>query len=117
MFGNCAGLQNPISSGSNTSQGSPQSKNECRSIRFSESRNRKNVAGRCHSESVPCFSRVFKQPVSCREIKWKKEISDKPEKSKFVHTIPVFQNGGPTSTERSLAAGRLHVQIFEMHIL
>ena len=39
-------------------------KNECRSFHFSESRNRKHVAERCHSESVTCFKRVFKQPVS-----------------------------------------------------
>ena len=63
-FGNCAGLQNPISSGSNTIQCSPQSKNECRlAIRFSESRNKKYVAERCHSESVTCFRRDFKACV------------------------------------------------------
>ena len=59
-FGNCAGLQNPISHGSNPGQGSSQSKNEYRSIHFSESRNRKHVAERCHSESATCFRRVFK---------------------------------------------------------
>ena len=63
-FENCAGLQNPISHGSNPGQGSSQSKNEYRSVHFSESRNRKHVAERCHSESATCFRRVFKQLVS-----------------------------------------------------
>ena len=31
----------------------------------------------------------------------------KPEKPKFVFTIPAFQNGGSPSTERSLAGGGL----------
>ena len=39
-----------------------------------------------------------------------KEASDKPEKSKFVSTIPAFQNGGPHPNELSLAGGGLHVQ-------
>ena len=109
-FGNCTGLQNPISHGSNPGQSASQSKNEYRSIYFSESRNRKHFAERCHSESVTCFRGVFKQPVSGRQIRWRKEASDKPEKSKFVYTIPAFQNGGPPSNERSLAGEGLHVQ-------
>ena len=109
-FGNCVGLQNPISHGSNPGQGSSQSKNVYRSIYFIESRNRKHVAERCHSESATCFRRVFKQPVSGRQIRWRKEASDKPEKSKFVYTISAFRNGGPPSNERSLARGGLHVQ-------
>ena len=55
-------------------------------------------------------SGVFKQPVSDRQIRWRKEASDKLEQSKFIHTIPAFQNRGPLSTERSLAGGGLHVQ-------
>ena len=109
-FGNCAGLQNPISHGPNPGQGSSQSKNEFTSIHFSQSRNRKHLAERCHSESATCFRRVFKQPISGRQIRWRKEVSDKPEKPKFVYTIPAFQNGGPPSNERSLAGGGLHVQ-------
>ena len=109
-FENCAGLQNPISLGSNPGQGSSQSKNEYRSIHFSESRNRRHVAERYHSESATCFRRGFKQPVSGRQIRWRKEASDKPEKPKFVYTIPAFQNGGPPSNERSLAGRGLHVQ-------
>ena len=85
-FENCAGLQNPISHGSNPGQGSSQSKNEYRSVHFSESRNRKHVAERCHSESATYFRRVFKQPISGRQIRWRKEVSDKPEKPKFVYT-------------------------------
>ena len=54
-FGNCTGLQNPISCGSNPGQDFSQSKNEYRSISFNESRNGKHVAERCHSESVTCF--------------------------------------------------------------
>ena len=91
-------------------QSSSQSKNEYRSIHFSKSRNRKHVAEMCHSESATCFRRVFKQPVSGRQIRWRKEASDKPEKPKFVYTIPAFQNGGPPSNERSLAGEGLHVQ-------
>ena len=41
--GNCTGLQNPISRGSNPGQGSSQSQKEYRSIHFDESRNRKDV--------------------------------------------------------------------------
>ena len=48
-------------------------------------------------------------PIQVR-VGWKKEASDKPEKPKFVSTIPAFQNGGSPSTERSLAGGGLHVQ-------
>ena len=73
-------------------------------------RNRKQAAEKCHSESITCFRRVFKQPVSGRQIRWRKEDSDKPGKSKFIHTIPAFENGGPSSTEISLAGGGLHVQ-------
>ena len=50
------------------------------------------------------------QAVSGRQIIWKNEASDKSEKSKFVHMIPAFQNGGPPSIERSLAGGGLYVQ-------
>ena len=110
IFGNCAGLQNLISHGTNPGQGSSQSKNEFRSIHFSESRNRKHVAERCYSESVSCFRRVFKQPISGRQIRWRKEASDKPEKPKFVYIIPSFQSEGSSSTERSLVTGGLHVQ-------
>ena len=109
-YGNCAGLQNPISHGSNPGQGSSQSKNEYRSIYFSESRNRKPVAEKCHSESATCFRKVFKQPLSGRQIRRRKEASDKPEKPKFVYTIPAFQNGGPLSNKRPLAGGGLNVQ-------
>ena len=109
-FGKCAGLQNLISRGSNPGQGSSQLKNEYRSTCFSESRNRKHVAERCHLESVTCFRRVFKQPVSGRQIRWRKEVSDKPEKSKFVYTIPAFQRGWLPSNKRSLVGGGLHVQ-------
>ena len=109
-FGKCAGLQNLISRGSNPGQGSSQLKNEYRSICFRESRNRKHVAERCHSESVTCFRRDFKQPVSGRQIRWRKEVSDKPEKSKFVYTIPAFQSGWLPSNKRSLVGGGLHVQ-------
>ena len=109
-LGNCTGLQNPISRGSSPGQGSSQSKNENRSIHFSDSRNRKHVTERHHSESVTCFRRIFKQPVSGRQIRWRKEASDKPEKSNFVYTIPAFQNGEPPSNKRPLAGGGLHVQ-------
>ena len=109
-YGNCAGLQNPISHGSNPAQGSSQSKNEYRSIYFSESRNRKPVVEKCHSESATCFRKVFKQPVSGRQIRRRKEASDKPEKPKFVYTIPALQNGGPLSNKRPLAGGGLNVQ-------
>ena len=88
----------------------PQSKSEYRSIHFSESKNRKHVAERCFSERATCFRRVFTQSVSRRQIRWRKEASDKPEKPKFVYTIPAFQNGGPPSNERSLARGGLNVQ-------
>ena len=77
---------------------------------LANTRNRNHVAERCHSGSVTCFRRVFKQTVSRRQIRWRKEASNKPEKSKFVYTIPAFQNGGPPSDERSLAGGGLHVQ-------
>ena len=109
-FGNCTGLKNLISRGSNPGQGSSQSKNEYKSNRFSESRDRKHVAERCHSESGTCFRRDFKQPVSGRQVRCRKEASDKPEKSKFVYTILAFQNGEPPFNERSLAGGGLHVQ-------
>ena len=75
IFGNCAGLQNLISHGPNPGQGSSQSKNEFRSIHFSQSRNRKHLAERCHSESATCFRRVFKQPISGRQIRWRKDAS------------------------------------------
>ena len=61
-------------------------------------------------QKVSHVSGVFKEPVSGRQLRWRKEASDKPEKSKFVYTIPAFQNGGPPSNERSLAGGGLHVQ-------
>ena len=93
IFGNCAELQNPISLGSNPGEGSSQSKNEYRSIHFSESRNRRHVAERYHSESATCFRRGFKQPVSGRQIRWRKEASDKAEKPKFVYTIPLGERG------------------------
>ena len=88
----------------------PHSKSEYRSIHFSESKNRKHVAERCFSERATCFRRVFTQSFSRRQIRWRKEASDKPEKPKFVYTIPAFQNGGPPSNERSLARGGLNVQ-------
>ena len=103
-------LQNHISRVSNPGQWSSQSKNEYRSILFRESRNRKHIAESCHSESFTCFRRVFKQTVSGRQIRWRKEASNKPEKSKFVYTIPAFQNGRPPSNERFLPGGGLHVQ-------
>ena len=78
-FGNCTRLQNPISSVSSPGQGTSQSKNEYRSIHISESKNRKHVAERCHYESVTYFRRVFKQPISGRQMRWRKETSDKPE--------------------------------------
>ena len=61
-------------------------------------------------QKVSHVSGVFKQPVSGRQIRWRKEACDKPGKSKFVHTIPAFENGGPPSTVISLAGGGLHVQ-------
>ena len=102
-------LKNWKKRGSNPGQGFSHSENEYRSIRFSEPINRKHVAERCHSESVTCFRRVFKQPFSGRQIRWRKETSDKSKKSKFVYTIPAFQNGGPPLNERYLAGAGLHV--------
>ena len=49
-----------------------------------QSRIRKHVAKRCHSENVTCFRNTFKQTVSGRQIRWKKEASDKPETSKLL---------------------------------
>ena len=45
-----------------------------------------------------------------KSFRWRKEASDKPEKSKFVYTIPAIENGGPPSNKRSLAGTGLHVQ-------
>ena len=94
-MGSCAGLQNPILGGSNPDQGSLQSKRKNRSSRFSESRNRKHVTIKGSFRKCNMFQRVFKQPVSGRKIRFRKEATDKLEKSKSFYTIPAFQNGRP----------------------
>ena len=45
-----------------------------------------------------------------KSFRWRKEASDKPEKSKFVYTIPAIENRGPPSNKRSLAGTGLHAQ-------
>ena len=45
-----------------------------------------------------------------KSFRWRKEASDKPEKSRFVYIIPAIENGGPPSNKRSLAGTGLHVQ-------
>ena len=45
-----------------------------------------------------------------KSFRWRKEASDKPEKSKFVYIIPAIENGGPPSNKRTLAGTGVHVQ-------